>query len=117
MNETLTMLIDWNNQPRRIVASGGHVISAGDPTDLLYLLESGQARARDGMRCQTGDLVMVCEALSLAHYTTPVLAETECQIIILPQQMLEESLASGGAMVWPLSRSIAAEVTQRRLAS
>ena len=35
----------------------------------------------------------------------------------LPQQLLQKSLAKGSAMVWPLSRSIAAEITQRRLAS
>ena len=44
MHETLTMLINWNNHPRRIVASGAYVISAGDPTDLLYLLDKGKAR-------------------------------------------------------------------------
>lgn len=117
MHETLTMLIDWNSHPRRIVASGALVISAGDPTDLLYLLDKGNARAGDGVSCLTGNLMMLCEALALTHYTTPVLAETECEIIILPQLQLQQSLASGGAMVWPLSRSIAAEVTQRRLAS
>ena len=33
------------------------------------------------------------------------------------QLQLQKSLAEGCAMVWPLSRSIAAEITQRRLAS
>ena len=42
-------------------------------------------------------------------------AATICEIILLPQDLLKQSLNTGGAMVWPLSRSIAADVTQRRL--
>jgi CRP-like cAMP-binding protein len=51
----------------------------------------------------------------LTHYATIVQAETDCEIILLPQDLLKQSLNTGGAMVWPLSRSIAADVTQRRL--
>ena len=117
MRDTLAMLIDWERHPRRIVATGAPVIMAGDPTDLLHLLDKGQARAADGILCADGDLMLLCEALALAHYMTPVIAESPCEVITLPQLLLQKSLAKGSAMVWPLSRSIAAEITQRRLAS
>ena len=61
--------------------------------------------------------MLLCEALALTHYKTPVIAESSCEVITLPQLLLQESLAEGSATVWPLSRSIAAEITQRRLAS
>ena len=117
MRDTLAMLIDWERHPRRIVASGAPVIMAGDPTNLLYFLDKGKARAADGIMCLDGDLMLVCEALALTHYKTPVIAESPCEVITLPQHLLQKSLAEGSAMVWPLSRSIAAEITQRRLAS
>ena len=117
MRDTLAMLIDWESHPRRIVAVGTPVIMAGDPTDLLHLLDKGRARAADGIMCPDGHLMLVCEALALTHYRTPVFAESPCEVISLPQQLLQKSLAEGSAMVWPLSRSIAAEITQRRLAS
>jgi CRP-like cAMP-binding protein len=115
MHQSLSTLISWHDQPRRIVASGDTVISAGEPTDILYLLERGNARTGEGVGCVTGDLILLCEALALTHYATIVQAETDCEIILLPQDLLKQSLNTGGAMVWPLSRSIAADVTQRRL--
>lgn len=117
MRDTLATLIDWECHPRRILAAGAPVITAGDTTDLLYLLDKGKARAADGILCPHGNLMLVCEALALTHYRTPVIAESACEVITLPQQMLQKSLAKGSAMVWPLSRSIAAELTQRQLAS
>ena len=117
MRDILAMLIDWERHPRRIVAAGAPVIMAGDPTDLLHLLDKGQARAADGILCPDGNLMLLCEALALTHYRTPVIAESPCEVITLPQLLLQKSLADGSAMVWPLSRSIAAEITQRRLAS
>ncbi|MBU75066.1 MAG: hypothetical protein CMM73_05110 [Rhodospirillaceae bacterium] len=117
MRDKLATLIDWESHPRRIVASGSSIIIAGDPTDLLHLLDKGQAKAADGVMCLVGDLMLVCEALALTHYRTPVIAESACEVITLPQRLLQKSLADGSAIVWPLSRSIAAELTQRRLAS
>ena len=115
MHQSLSTLISWHDQPRRIVATGDTVISAGEPTDILYLLERGNARTGEGVGCVTGDLILLCEALALTNYTTIVHAETDCEIILLPQDLLKQSLNTGGTMVWPLSRSIAADVIQRRL--
>ena len=117
MHDSLAMLIDWERHPRRIVTAGAPVIMTGDPTDFLHLLDKGQARAADGILCPDGNLMLVCEALALTHYRTPVIAESLCEVISLPQQLLQKSLAEGSPMVWPLSRSIAAQITQRQLAS
>ncbi len=115
MHQSLSTLINWGGQPRRIVAAGDAVIPVGELTDILYVLESGNAITSDGGGCAAGDVILLCEALALTHYATGVQAKTECQIILLPQHLLKQSLTAGGAMVWPLSRSIAADVTQRRL--
>ena len=49
MHQSLSTLISWHDQPRRIVATGDTVISAGEPTDILYLLERGNARTGEGV--------------------------------------------------------------------
>ena len=115
MHQSLSTLISWDDQPRRIVAAGDAVIPAGELTDILYVLESGNAITGDGRGCVAGDVMLLCEALALTHYATGVQAKTDCKIILLPQDLLKQSLKAGGAMVWPMSRSIAADVTQRRL--
>lgn len=116
MIDLLTSLIDWDAQPRRSVESGTPIIASGEPTHLIFCLESGEAMDGDGLAYGPGDLLLVCEALALDTYRTTVDATTACRLVAIRQDVLEGALRRGGKLVWPLSRSIASDITRRRLA-
>ena len=119
MNYTINSLIDWASLPRREVESGHSIIAVGDPTELLFCLETGQATTDTNTLCETfteGDYVLLCEGLALDRYATSVIASCDCSLVAVSRETLRKSLGSGGAIVWPISQSIAIEVTQRRLA-
>ncbi|MEC7211704.1 MAG: hypothetical protein VXW25_06790 [Pseudomonadota bacterium] len=115
MIDLLKTLIDWEAQPRRAVESGTTIIASGEPTGLIFCLEAGQARDGDGLAYGAGDLLLVCEALALDAYHTAVEATAACQLVAIRQEVLEAGLKRGGRLVWPLSRSIASDITRRRL--
>ena len=116
MIDLLKSLIDWQAQPRRTVEAGSAIIASGEPTGLIFCLEEGQARDGDGLGYEAGDLLLVCEALALETYRTPVEATEACRLVAIRQDVLEDGLKRGGKLVWPLSRSIASDITRRRLA-
>jgi hypothetical protein len=45
MQADLLPFIDWSHHPRQIIAPEDRIITAGDPTDMLFLLEEGEALA------------------------------------------------------------------------
>ena len=116
MIDLLKSLIDWDAQPRHLVEAGTPIIASGEPTRLIFCLEDGQARDDDGHGYDAGDLLLVCEALALDHYRTSVTALEPCRLIAIREDVLEAGLKRGGRLVWPLSRSIASDITRRRLA-
>ena len=116
MIDLLKPLIDWDRLPRQEVRPGEVIIAGGEPTSILFLLETGLAEGSDGHLFEDGELLALCEALALDHYTTRVVASAPCQLVVISKMMLEAALQRGGRLVLPLSRSIAADVTQRRLA-
>ena len=116
MIDLLKTLIDWEAQPRRAVETGTAIIASGEPTGLIFCLEAGEARDGDGLAYAAGDMLLVCEALALESYRTPVEATAPCQLVAIRQDVLEAGLKRGGRLVWPLSRSIASDITRRRLA-
>ena len=115
MIELLESIIDWETQPRRTVEVGAPIIASGEPTALIFCLETGTATDADGRAY--GDLVSLCEALALDSYSMPVNATSKCRLVAIRQETLEAALKRGGALVWPLSRSIASDIARRRLAS
>ena len=117
MIELLKSMIDWDAQPRRTAAAGVPIIASGEPTALIFCLETGTATDGDGRAYGDGDLIGLCEALALDAYSTPVTAASTCQLVAVRQETLETALKHGGRLVWPLSRSIASDIARRRLAS
>ena len=117
MIELLKSMIEWDAQPRWTVEAGAPIISSGEPTLLIFCLETGTATDDDGNAYGDGDLISLCEALALESYSTPVTAASACQLVAIRQEALETALKRGGTLVWPLSRSVAADIAQRRLAS
>lgn len=116
MIDLLKSLIDRDSQPRRSVEAGMTVIAAGEPASLIFCLENGQAVAGGGLTYDAGDLLLICEALALDEYSTPVSATKPCRLVAIRQDVLEAGLKGGGKLVRPLSRSIASDITRRRLA-
>ena len=116
MLELLKSMIDLNAQPCLKADAGASIIASGEPTGLIFCLEAGQARDGDGLAYAAGDMLLVCEALALESYRTPVEATAPCQLVAIRQDVLEAGLKRGGRLVWPLSRSIASDITRRRLA-
>ena len=58
----------------------------------------------------------LCEVLALDHYVTRINAIDPCRLVVIHRETLESALERGGRLVLPLSRSIAADITQRRMA-
>jgi len=115
MLELLKSMIDWNAQPSLEAEAGASIITSGEPTALIFCLETGTATDGEGRDYGDGDLIGFCEALALDRYNTPVTATSTCKLIAIRQETLETALNRGGKLVWPLSRSIASDITRRRL--
>ena len=116
MHDILRPLIDWETCPQRSVSAGATIIAPGEPTSVVFLLKRGRARAADGSQFTDGDILSLCESLALDAYSSAVDAASDCELLAIRMDTLEEALRRGGRLVWPLSLSIAADVTQRRLA-
>ena len=117
MLELLKSMIDWNAQPSLEAEAGASIIASGEPTALIFCLETGTATDGEGGAYGDGDLVSLCEALALESYSTSVTATSKCRLVAIRQETLEAALKRGGTLVWPLSRSIASDIARRRLAS
>ncbi len=48
MIELLKSMIDWDAQPRRTAEEGAPIIASGEPTALIFCLETGAATDSDG---------------------------------------------------------------------
>lgn len=115
MLELLKSMIDWNAQPSLKAEAGASIIASGEPTVMIFCLETGTATDGEGKPYGDGDLIGLCEALALDRYKTPVTATSKCKLVAIRQETLEAALKRGGKLVWPLSRSIASDITRRRL--
>jgi CRP-like cAMP-binding protein len=130
MQADLLPFIDWSHHPRQIIAPEDRIITSGDPTDMLFLLEEGEALAPNAaLRGQhhpadaagagdiayaAGALLSLLEMLSLDAYRHDVLAREECRVIGINRQEIKAMWDRDNRLAWPLSCSIAATITQRR---
>ena len=130
MQADLLPFIDWSHHPRQIIAPEDRIITAGDPTDMLFLLEEGEALAPNAaprgqhhpadtagagdIAYAAGALLSLLEMLSLDAYRHDVLAREECRVIGINRQEIKAMWDRDNRLAWPLSCSIAATITQRR---
>ena len=133
MQADLLPFIDWSHHPRQIIAPRERIITAGDPTDMLFLLEDGVALAPDAalhdhlhradpakgasggdITYAAGALLSMLEMLSLDAYRHDVMAHQECRVIGINRHEIKAMWDRDNRMAWPLSCSIAATITQRR---
>lgn len=116
MIDLLKPLLDWASLPRQTADAKAVIIAGNEPTLMLFCLEDGIASGADGTHYGAGDLLGLCEVLALDHYATGIVAVEPCHLVVIHREMLERALHRGGRLVLPLSRSIAADITQRRMA-
>ncbi len=134
MQADLLPFIDWSHHPRQIIAPQDRIINSGDPTDNLFLLEDGVALApkaslsnqqqpkniakrglADDIIYKAGTLLSLLEMLSLEAYRHDVFAYAECRVIGINRHEIKAMWDRDSQLAWPLSCSIAATITQRRL--
>ncbi|MGC6453825.1 MAG: cyclic nucleotide-binding domain-containing protein [Candidatus Puniceispirillaceae bacterium] len=116
MIDLLKPLLDWASLPRQTVNAGEMIVAGNEPTSILFCLEDGIASSADNTRYGPGDMLGLCEVLALDRYMTRIDAIGHCRLVVIRRETLEQALQRGGRLVLPLSRSIAADITQRRLA-
>ena len=133
MQSDLLPFIDWNYHPRQVIPPRERIITAGDPTEMLFLLESGVALApnagvrghkyspdsvkkanRNDITYAAGALLSLLEMLALDAYRHDVMAHQECRVIGINRHEIKAMWDRDNRMAWPLSCSIAATITQRR---
>ncbi len=133
MQSDLLPFIDWKYHPRQVIPPRERIITAGDPTEMLFLLESGLALApnasfrghkycpdpvkkasRNDITYAAGALLSLLEMLALEAYRHDVLAYEECRVIGIDRHEIKAMWNRENRMAWPLSCSIAAAITQRR---
>ena len=115
MIELLRPFLDWSTLPRHNIDADQVIIDGSEPTSVLFYLTAGNASGHDGINYIAGDMLGLCEVLALERYITRIQAIKRCTLIAIPREVLEAALNRGGDLVLPISRSIAADVTQRRL--
>tara|TARA_B100001057_G_scaffold434546_1_gene464256 strand:- start:402 stop:821 length:420 start_codon:yes stop_codon:yes gene_type:complete len=133
MQADLLPFIDWSHHPRQIIASQERIITADDPTDMLFLLEKGVALApnaallnqpqhtdktkivgNNDVTYRAGALLSLLEMLSLNVYRHDVIAHEECHVIGINRFEIKTMWDRDSHLAWPLSCSVAATITQRR---
>ena len=133
MHSDLLPFIDWKYHPRQVIPPRERIITAGDPTEMLFLLESGLALApnaafrghkycpdsvkkasRNDITYAAGALLSLLEMLALDAYRHDVLAHEECRVIGIDRHEIKAMWNRENRMAWPLSCSIAAAITQCR---
>ena len=125
MQADLLPFIDWKDQPRRVIAPSDKIIVCGEPTDTLFLLETGVAVAYgaalntgptdDGnkdVHYQAGALLSLLEMLALESYLHDVCALEECRVIGINRLEVKTMWQRQNQLAWPLACSIAATITQ-----
>ncbi len=117
MHVDLMPLLNLADYPRRIVGAGEKIISAGEPADTLFILESGRAlAAKPGTIYENGSLLSVLDMLALDAFRHDVIAAENCRIIAIPRSLIKSIWDEEDKLAWPLSCSIAASLTQSRSA-
>ena len=133
MQSDLLPFIDWKYHPRQVIPSRERIITAGDPTEMLFLLDSGVALAANAavrghkhspdpvnkadsndITYAAGAILSMLEMLALDAYRHDVLAHKECRVIGIDRHEIKAMWNRENRIAWPLSCSIAAAITQRR---
>ncbi len=116
MSHPLLSLIDWQTHPKWVVDAGDTIIEAGDAAETLFYLQQGVARTSDALIFPQGDIIMLAETLALEAHNQTVHACQPCHLVMIPLTQLKISLSAKNQVAWPMSRSIAADMIQRRVA-
>ena len=104
--------------PRLIFAKGRPVITAGMATDQAYYIISGHARSkpttRTGKVFAAGDMISFVAFLALDSYDQDVIANTYCEVLAIPRQVIENQWGEEDIASWLFACSIASDVVKKQ---
>ena len=95
--------------PRHRVQALAMLLEAGSETDRVFLLEKGRARGADGVVYQEGQVLNFKEFLAASHFLTPIKAQTECDVVHIPRDLIRERLCIENPLTWTIARCFAVE--------
>lgn len=106
---------DWGGYPRRRLSGGEWLISSGDSTDTVWLVESG--RLRLGMQpasfCAAGEVPLLLECLALDQYASSAKSVGKSVAIGFERDLLHSLFSRDHRLTWPLSVSLAMAALRR----
>lgn len=95
--------------PRHRVQALTMLLEAGSETDRVFLLKKGRARGADGVVYQEGQVLNFKEFLAASHFLTPIKAQTECDVVHIPRDLIRERLCIENPLTWTIARCFAVE--------
>lgn len=95
--------------PRHRVQALTMLLEAGSETDRVFLLKKGRARGADGVVYQEGQVLNFKEFLAASHFLTPIKAQTECDVVHIPRDLIRERLCVENPLTWTIARCFAVE--------
>jgi hypothetical protein len=95
--------------PRHRVQALAMLLEAGSETDRVFLLKKGRARGADGVVYQEGQVLNFKEFLAASHFLTPIKAQTECDVVHIPRDLIRERLCIENPLTWTIARCFAVE--------
>ena len=95
--------------PRHRVQALAMLLEAGSETDRVFLLTKGRARGADGVVYQEGQVLNFKEFLAASHFLTPIKAQTECDVVHIPRDLIRERLCIENPLTWTIARCFAVE--------
>lgn len=95
--------------PRHRVQALAMLLEAGSETDRVFLLKKGRARGADGVVYQEGQVLNFKEFLAASHFLTPIKAQTECDVVHIPRDLIRERLCVENPLTWTIARCFAVE--------
>ncbi|SDY31998.1 hypothetical protein SAMN05444486_1011311 [Lentibacter algarum] len=95
--------------PRHRVQALAMLLEAGSETDRVFLLKKGRALGADGVVYQEGQVLNFKEFLAASHFLTPIKAQTECDVVHIPRDLIRERLCIENPLTWTIARCFAVE--------
>ena len=80
MSELLKSMIGWKAHHCRTVKASVIIIAIGDPTVLIFCIESCVATDGGGRSYGDGEPIGLCEALTFDSYSTPLSATSTSRL-------------------------------------
>lgn len=100
--------LDLSTLPRGVFARGDVVISCGQETDRLILLQKGSVKIGK-LKLAAPNAVLMPEFFALDQYRSTAIATTDGFYYAAPRAAVKHALDQSAPITWPLARAAAGE--------